>query len=860
MAETRLKVLLIEDNPGDVRLIREMLTETRDIVFHLESADSLSAGLEQLAKAQIDLILLDLTLPDSHGIETFHNAYAQASGVPIVILSGSDDEELAMSAVQAGAQDYLVKGQVDGHLLGRTIQYAVGRERGRQEHLQLLAREQAARADAAQAEQRFHDIVQGLHAIVWEAEAETWQFTFVSQRAVDILGYPIERWLVQPDFWVSHMHPEDRERRVAYCLECTAQGLDHEFEYRAVAADGRTVWLQDMVHVVHDAEGRIRQLRGVMVDITTRKQVEEELKARARQQAAVAELGQRALANPPLAELFDDAVDLVAHTLDVEYCKVLQLLPDGKDLRLQAGVGWKAGLVGHALVDAGADSQAGYSLLTKEPVIVEDLRTETRFRGTRLLHDHDIVSGVNVIIHSGGQPFGILSAHTRWRRTFTQDDIHFLQAIAHVLGTAIERKQVEEALRMAREGLELQVRERTAELLQVNESLLKEIAERKRAEEQLQHHQEELFQREKLAAMGSLLANVAHELNNPLSVVMVQADLLSEEVKNKALAERIKVVGQSAERCVSIVQNFLALARRTPPHRAHVDLNVIIEEAMTVLAYTLQVDNVEVSQDLAADLPPLWADRHQLHQVLVNLITNAHQALSEIHSPRRLVLTTRYDSLLNLVTLEVADSGPGIRPELRERIFEPFFTTKPPGIGTGLGLPICKGIIEGHGGTISIESQVGAGTMFRINLPVEAVPVGVLATPMSEILVPVKDKAILIIDDEPGIVSALAYLLSRDGYHVDTAGNGRLALEKLHRQFYDLILCDLRMPELDGPGLYREIEEHLPHLLRRIIFLTGDTLSSEARDFLEKAGVSRLNKPFRAAEVRRAVQQALQAL
>ncbi|HEX9872418.1 MAG TPA: PAS domain-containing protein, partial [Candidatus Tectomicrobia bacterium] len=570
MAKRPLKVLLIEDNPGDVRLIREMLRETKDIVFHLEAADSLSAGLELMARAPMEIMLLNLTLPDSFGMETFHKAYAEASGVPIVVLSASDDEGLAMSAVQAGAQDYLVKGQVDGQLLVRAIQFAVGRERGRQEHLHLLAREQAARADAAWAEQRFYDIVQGLHTIVWEADAETWRFTFVSQRAEDILGYPLERWLKQPDFWVSHIHPEDRERSLAYCRECTAQGRDHEFEYRALGADGRTVWLQDIVHVVRDAEGHIRQLRGVMVDITTRKRVEEELKVRARQQAAVAEFGQRALANPPLAELFDETVDLVAHTLAVEYCKVLQLLPDGKALRLQAGVGWKAGLVGHALVDAGADSQAGYSLLTKEPVIVEDLRTETRFRGTRLLHDHNIVSGLDVIIHRGGQPFGILSAHTKWRRTFTQDDIHFLQAVAHVLGTAIERKQVEEALRLAREGLELRVRERTAELLQANESLLKEIAERKRAEEQLQHHQEELFQRDKLAAMGSLLANVAHELNNPLSVVMVQADLLSEEVKNKAWAERIKVVGQSAERCVSIVQNFLALARRTPPQRAHV--------------------------------------------------------------------------------------------------------------------------------------------------------------------------------------------------------------------------------------------------------------------------------------------------
>ena len=321
-------------------------------------------------------------------------------------------------------------------------------------------------------------------------------------------------------------------------------------------------------------------------------------------------------------------------------------------------------------------------------MIVEDLRTETRFRGTQLLHDHGIVSGLDVIIYSGGQPFGILSAHTRRRRTFTQDDIHFLQAIAHVLGTAIERKQVEEALRIAREGLELRVRERTAELLQTNESLLKEIAERQRAEDQLQEQQEALFQREKLAAMGSLLASVAHELNNPLSVVMVQADLLSEEVREEALAERIKLINQSAERCVSIVQNFLALARRTPPQRTHVELNAIIEEAMTLLAYPLRVDNVDVQQNLADDLPPLWADRHQLHQVLINLITNAHQALREMPTPRRLELTTRYDSVASVVTLEVADTGPGIRPALQERIFEPFFTTKPPGIGTGLGLPL----------------------------------------------------------------------------------------------------------------------------------------------------------------------------
>lgn len=854
-----LKVLLLEDNPGDVRLIREMLAEAGDIAFSLDSADSLSAALGQLAQGPVDLILLDLSLPDSQGLDTFMRAHSQVSDVPIVVLSGSDDAALAMKAVQAGAQDYLVKGQVDSRLLVRSIQYAIERERGRQERQSLLSREQAARLEAARAEQRFRDLVQDLHAIVWETDAQTWQFTFVSQRAEEILGYPVEQWLTEPDFWVSHIHPEDRQRSMAYYLECASKGQDHDFEYRAVTADGRIVWLQDLVRVVRDAESQVRQLRGVMVDITARKQADEQLNARARQQAAVAELGQRALANPPLDGLLNEAVALVAQTLAVEYCKVLQLLPDEKTLRLQAGVGWRQELIGHATVDAGLDSHVGYTLFSKQPVIVEDLRTERRFRGSPLLHEHAVISGMSVIIHSVGQPYGILGAHTTRRRSFAQDDIYFLQAVAHVLGMAIERKRVEEALRQAHDELELRVRERTAELALANECLQREMAERQQAEAQLQQQREALYQREKLAAMGSLLASVAHELNNPLSVVMVQADLMREEIGAGSLAEQARAITQSAERCVRIVRNFLTLARQHPPDRELVDLNKVVEEVVALLAYALRVDNIQVDLELAPALPLLAADPHQLHQVVVNLATNAHQALREGPPLRRLTLTTSYDTVHGRVVLDVADTGPGIPMELQARIFEPFYTTKPPGVGTGLGLSLCRGIVEGHGGTISVRSQPGHGSIFRVELPVEATPITLPeeVVPEATPAIPEQEKAILVVDDEPGITSALAYLLRRNGYHVDTASNGCLALEKLRGQAYDLILCDLRMPELDGPGLYRELERHLPHLLRRVIFLTGDTLSPEAREFLEKTGGLRLNKPFRAAEVRRVVQQAL---
>jgi PAS domain S-box-containing protein len=307
-------------------------------------------------------------------------------------------------------------------------------------------------ARPARARPRIRDLIESVDAILWEADAVTWQFTFVSRRAEEILGYPIERWFAGSDFWVTLVHPADREWAVAHCEAAIREGRDHEVEYRVVAADGRVVWLHEVVHVVRGGGGRARKLQGVMVDITARKQAEEALQARVRQQAAVVEIGQRALAGADVATLMDQAVALVARTLHVEYAKVLELLPDGRTLRLQAGVGWEADAIGCATVGSGRDSQAGYTLLYGEPVIVEDWRTERRFSLPSLHHRHGLMSGVTVIIDGRGRPFGVLGAHTSRPRTFTRDDIHFLQAIANVLAMAIQRKRADEAQRFLAEA------------------------------------------------------------------------------------------------------------------------------------------------------------------------------------------------------------------------------------------------------------------------------------------------------------------------------------------------------------------------------------------------------------------------
>jgi PAS domain S-box-containing protein len=387
-----------------------------------------------------------------------------------------------------------------------------------------------------------------------------------------------------------------------------------------------------------------------------------------------------------------------------------------------------------------------------------------------------------------------------------------------------------------------------------------DISEIKRAEDVLRHQQEALHQSEKLAALSGLLASVAHELNNPLAALMVQSDLLREQATESDLTEMVTEIHQSAVRCERIVRNFLTLARPNTPERTRVQLNDVIQEALQLLRYTLQLDEIDVIQRLADDLPVLWGDPHQLHQVVVNLLTNAHQALRETPPPHQIILTTEYDAAQQAVRLEVLDTGPGIPLALQARIFEPFFTTKPAGVGTGLGLPLCQSIIAGHEGTLRLESLPGHGARFVVTLPVAVEPHPEPAVPEPLPSTLVTGKAILVIDDEVGTAKALVRLFHRDGHSVDTAADGHLALAQLQKQPYDLILCDLRMPKLDGPGLYRTLAQDQPQLLPRFIFVTGDTLSPAAKTFLEESHAPYLVKPFHAEEVRRIVQQALHRL
>ncbi len=382
---------------------------------------------------------------------------------------------------------------------------------------------------------------------------------------------------------------------------------------------------------------------------------------------------------------------------------------------------------------------------------------------------------------------------------------------------------------------------------------INDLSERVQAQAVIERQRDALRQSEKLTAMGSLLAGVAHELNNPLAIVMGRASLLEEKTAGSELAEDAGRIREAAERCGRIVRTFLNMARSKPAERAPVSVNELIRAAAELLQYGLRSHGIQLRLELAPGLPQVQADADQLGQILLNLIVNAQQSLAAVDGERLLVvgsgLEQRRREREPRIWVRVQDNGAGVPEPLRASIFEPFFTTKPEGLGTGLGLAVSRSLAREHGGELQLESPPEGGACFRLSLPIsgEALPETAATAPA-----PLDSSAkarLLVVDDEEEIAELMRQMLENAGYEVATAESGAVALALLDEARFDAVVSDLRMPDLDGAGLYRVLKEKHPQLLRRLLFVTGDTLSPGARSFLAETDCPCLDKPFTKADL-----------
>jgi signal transduction histidine kinase/ActR/RegA family two-component response regulator len=373
-----------------------------------------------------------------------------------------------------------------------------------------------------------------------------------------------------------------------------------------------------------------------------------------------------------------------------------------------------------------------------------------------------------------------------------------------------------------------------------------------------------LLQTEKMAALGQIVSGIAHELNNPLTAIMGYAQLLlGHGLISRQLVEARNVY-QEAERARRIVKNLLYFARENKPERSAVDLNEIVERTLALRSYELKVQNIVVHCDLAPSLPRTMADPYQLQQVILNLVMNGEQAFMEKHQGGQLLVRTAFLERETgpRIALEISDNGPGIPAEIASRIFDPFFTTKAPGVGTGLGLSIVYGIVRQHDGDVTFESTPGQGAKFCVELPVIPVSEGQQNAGSHSPHPPSRAKPgrILVVEDEPTVAQLIVDILQEEGHRVEAALDSEEGLARLSRDNYDLIICDLRMPGMDGPAFYQALARAGSPMQHKIIFVTGDTLAPATLGFLEPNHLPYLPKPFLVEELVFAVNRELGAL
>ena len=627
-----------------------------------------------------------------------------------------------------------------------------------------------------ESEHQYAELVNNIDGIVWEADARVHTVSFVSFQAHRILGYPVSDWMNSKTFWQDHLHPDDRDAAIKAYASCKQMGTAHDFEYRMMAADGRTVWIHDFVSVLLE-NGSVSTMRGIMVDVTDKKNAETELRKR----------------EDRFRLLIENASDMVS---------VIN----------------SAGVVSF-------QSPSASRILGYPP---DEMINKS---GLDAVHPEDtarVQAALKNIMANPGLPISV-----EYRSHHSDGTWRYLQSV----GRSIPGESPDG-------------------FIIVNS---RDITETRKLEEQFRQSQ-------KMEAIGQLAGGVAHDLNNILTVVHMQLDLLKHGDPLTAIqSESVLDIEKASRRAADLTRQLLMFSRRQAAMKHDIDLNAVVTNITKMLDRILGED-VSMQINYASRPLPVHADSGMLDQILLNLAVNSRDAMPT--GGKLLIETAVVDidefaasqknhaRVGHFACLIVSDTGNGIPPEVLPRIFEPFFTTKDIGKGTGLGLATVFGIVQQHNGWINAYSEVGKGSTFRIYLPLQKEAEEVVAEKSQELKG--GNETILLVEDEQSLRVLVRNVLTRLGYHVleATTGLNAVAVWKDHQHDIKLLLTDLVMPDgMTGKQLAEILVKENPQL--KVIYTSGYSRDFAGQGFPLQDGVNFLSKPFQAAKLAHAVRNSL---
>ncbi|HEX8295527.1 MAG TPA: PAS domain S-box protein [Chthoniobacteraceae bacterium] len=876
MSIQKIQVLLVEDNPTDQLLVEDELAHATSAEFSVVHVEQLNEALTQIATQHFDVVLLDLSLPDSHGFETFVRLHEASADIPIVVLSGGGEGQLGVQAVQAGAQDYLVKGRLGENVLPRSIRYAIERQRSER--------------TLAESEERYRQLIQqSPDGYVVHCQG---LIVFANAAALKMYGAGSAAELLGQAY-LDRISPECRDR----VQNVGAHEGSVPIEVTCLRLDGSTISVEGTSNPFSH-EGR-PAVQVVLHDLTERKLAEEHRKLLETCVARLHDIVIITKAQPPGSQgariifVNDAFTQRTGYTREevlgrsprfLEGPKTSRSELDRIDAALRQWQPVHAELINYTKsgeefwveldIVPVADAAGTFThWVAVERDITERKRVRDRFRrlvdcnaqGVMFWNIKGEITGANDAFLDlvGYRRDQLAAGAINWIALtppeYAEAD---RRALEELTARGVCKPYEKEFIHQDGARVPLLVGMATFEdSPEEGLCFTVDLTERKKLEQQF-------LRTQRMESIGTLAGGIAHDLNNSLGPIILSLDLLSMKFTDPDSQELLAIVASSARRGADMVRQVLSFARGVEGRRMEVQIKHLLREIEKIVTDTF-AKNIQMRLIIPQDLWTVRGDPTQLQQVLLNLCVNARDAMpgggTLTISAENLHLDAHFAALsVNreappgpYVYLQVRDTGTGIAPAIIEKIFDPFFTTKELGKGTGLGLSTSMAIVRSHGGFLRAYSEPGKGTTFRIYLPAETEVSASVAEELAAEMPRGNGELILVVDDEVAVRQITQQTLETFGYRVVLARDGAEAVEIYARQGAEiaLVLTDMMMPVMDGPATIEVLRRMNPAV--RIIGASGlpsqDQLSQKADAELKEF----LSKPYTAEVLLKAVRNAL---